>query len=55
MKLATLFDSIKVPEWANNDQLKALQGFEINVVAEAIQADGFENVDAAWAAFAAQK
>lgn len=55
VKLATLFDSIKVPEWANNDQLKALQGFEINVVAEAIQADGFENVDAAWAAFAAQK
>lgn len=55
VKLATLFDSIKVPEWANNDQLKALQGFEINVVAEAIQADGFANADAAWAAFAAQK
>lgn len=51
VKLATLFDSIKVPEWANNDQLKALQGFEINVVAEAIQADGFENADAAWAEF----
>ena len=51
VKLATLFDSIKVPEWANNDQLKALQGFEINVVAEAIQADGFESADAAWAEF----
>lgn len=55
VKLATLFDSIKVPEWATNDQLKALQGFEINVVAEAIQADGFKNADAAWAAFAAQQ
>lgn len=55
VKLATLFDSIKVPEWATGDQLKALQGFEINVVAEAIQADGFANADAAWAAFAAQK
>lgn len=55
VKLATLFDSINVPEWATGDQLKALQGFEINVVAEAIQADGVENVDAAWAAFAAQK
>lgn len=55
VKLATLFDSIKVPEWATGDQLKALQGFEINVVAEAIQADGFENAGAAWAAFAAQK
>ena len=53
--LPTLFDSIKVPEWATNDQLKALQGFEINVVAEAIQADGFKNADAAWDAFAAQQ
>ena len=51
VKLDTLFDSIKVPEWATNDQLKALQGFEINVVAEAIQADGFANADAAWAEF----
>ena len=53
--LPVLFDSIKVPEWATNDQLKALEGFEINVVAEAIQADGFDNADAAWVAFAAQK
>lgn len=53
--LPALFDSITVPEWATGDQLKALQGFEINVVAEAIQADGFESADAAWAAFAAQQ
>lgn len=53
--LPTLFDSITVPEWVTGDQLKTLQGFEINVVAEAIQADGFANADAAWAAFAAQK
>lgn len=58
--LPVLFDSIKVPEWATNDQLKALEGFEINVVAEAIQADGFvdangdPSADAAWTAFAAQ-
>ena len=51
VKLATLFDSIKVPQWATGDQLKALEGFEINVVAEAIQADGFANADAAWAEF----
>ena len=49
--LETLFDSITVPEWVTGDQLKALQGFEINVVAEAIQADGFENAAAAWAEF----
>lgn len=60
VKLDTLFDSIKVPEWATGDQLKALEGFEINVVAEAIQADGFvdangdPSADAAWTAFAAQ-
>lgn len=53
--LPTLFDKITLPEWVTGDQLKALQGFEINVVAEAIQADGFANADAAWAAFAAQK
>lgn len=49
--LPVLFDSIKVPEWATNDQLKALQGFEINVVAEAIQADGFTDAADAWAHF----
>lgn len=51
VKLATLFDSIKVPEWATNDQLKALEGFEINVVAEAIQADGFTDAADAWKHF----
>lgn len=49
--LETLFDSIKVPEWVTADQLKALNDFQINVVAEAIQADGFATADAAWAAF----
>lgn len=49
--LAVLFDSIKVPEWVTADQLKALNDFQINVVAEAIQADGFATADAAWAAF----
>lgn len=49
--LAVLFDSIKVPEWVTADQLKALNDFQINVVAEAIQADGFDDADAAWAVF----
>ncbi len=51
VKLATLFNSITVPQWATGDQLKKLEGFEIKVVAEAIQADGFESADAAWAEF----
>ena len=53
VKLATLFDSITVPKWVTGDQLAALNNFKISIVAEAIQADGFANADAAWAAFAA--
>lgn len=53
--LETLFDSITVPEWVTGDQLAKLKDFQINVVAEAIQADGFKNADAAWDAFAAQQ
>lgn len=53
--LPTLFDSITLPEWVTGDQLAKLKDFQINVVAEAIQADGFKNADAAWAAFAAQQ
>ena len=49
--LAVLFDSITVPEWATAEQLAKLEGFQINVVAEAIQADGFADADAAWAAY----
>lgn len=53
--LPTLFDSIKVPTWVTGDQLAKLKDFQINVVAEAIQADGFKNADAAWDDFAAQQ
>lgn len=53
VKLATLFDSITVPEWVTGDQLAALDNFKISIVAEAIQADGFANAAAAWAEFAA--
>lgn len=53
--LPVLFDKITVPEWVTGDQLAKLDKFEINAVAEAIQADGFETEDAAWAAFNAQK
>lgn len=49
--LPVLFDKITVPDWVTGDQLNELNSFKINVVAEAIQADGFANADAAWAAF----
>lgn len=54
VKLPVLFNSITVPEWATGEQLAKLEGFEINVVAEAIQAGSFANADKAWAAFAPQ-
>ena len=52
--LPVLFDSITVPEWVTGDQLKELNNFQITAVAEAIQAAGFDDADAAWAAFAEQ-
>lgn len=49
--LPVLFDKVTLPEWVTNDQLATLENFQIAVVAEAIQADGFANAGAAWAAF----
>ena len=49
--LPTLFDSIKVPAWVTGDQLAKLKDFQINVVAEAIQADGFTDAADAWKHF----
>lgn len=49
--LPVLFDKVTLPDWVTNDQLTTLENFQITVVAEAIQADGFANAGAAWAAF----
>ena len=51
--LDALFDSITVPGTITNDQLKTIEGMTITVNAYAIQADSFENAEAAWAAFSA--
>ena len=48
--LDALFDSITVPGTITGDQLKTIEGMTITVNAYAIQADGFANADAAWAA-----
>ena len=50
--LPALFTSITLPGSVTNAQLDTLEGLSIDVVAQAIQADGFANADAAWAAFA---
>ena len=51
VKLPALFKKITVPDWVDGEELAALKDFKITVVAEAIQADGFENAEAAWDVF----
>ena len=50
-----LFNEIAIPGGLTSDELKGIGKSKITVVAEAIQADGFETEAAAWAAFDAQK
>ena len=49
--LDALFDSITVPDAITGEQLATIAGMTITVDAYAIQADGFADADAAWAAF----
>lgn len=49
--LDALFDSITVPGTITNTQLGTIEGMTITVNAYAIQADGFADADAAWAAY----
>ena len=53
--LDALFDSITIPGEITKEQLATIEGMTITVNAYAIQADGFANAEAAWAAFDAQK
>ena len=46
--LAPLFEQIVMPGTLTNAQLATIEGMEIIVKAEAIQADGFENAEAAF-------
>ncbi len=50
-KLDPLFDAMVIPTTVKNDQLATLNEMTIDIVAQAIQADGFESADAAWAAW----
>ena len=55
-----LFKGINVPTELNNTEIAALADFKINIIAHAIQSDGFvdadgnPSADVAWAAFDAQ-
>lgn len=47
--LDDLFETISIPGEITGPELATLEGLSINIVAQAIQADGFANADAAWA------
>lgn len=49
--LEPLFTAIKVPEDISNDALEKLEDMDIKIEAHAIQADGFESAEEAWAAW----
>lgn len=48
VKLDPLFQTIEIPGYLTNKEVNALEGIEITVKAEAIQADGFATADKAW-------
>ena len=49
--LEPLFDSLVVPTFLSGEDMVAMNEMKITVVGHAIQAAGFANTDAAWAAF----
>ena len=54
VELEPLFTTFVAPGFLTGEDLKLLEGFKITVNAHAIQAEGFADADAAWAAFDAQ-
>lgn len=49
--LPALFAGFTIPDEVDNEGLESLAGMSIDVVAQAIQADGFADADAAWEDF----
>ena len=46
--------AVKLPEWVTSEDAALLPNFAVTVIAEAIQAEGFDTADAAWTAFDGQ-
>ena len=53
LPLEPLFTKIEMPGDITNEELAKLEDLQLDVIAHAIQADGFADADAAWAAFTA--
>lgn len=50
-KLPALFTGMKMPGAVTKEQLATINGLQIKIEAHAIQADGFQTADTAWAVF----
>jgi predicted ribosomally synthesized peptide with SipW-like signal peptide len=46
-----LFTQVTIPAFLDSEEMAGIDGFKINIVAEAIQAQGFADVNAAFAAY----
>ena len=46
--LPSLFSWINIPSEWDNDEMQAFGGFTIDIIAQAVQADGFGTADEAW-------
>lgn len=53
-KLPPIFTTLTIPEELTNTEIAKLKDFKIDVVGHAIQAGGFADANAAWAAFGPQ-
>ena len=49
--LKPLITAVKLPKWVDSDDAVKLPNFEVEIIAEAIQAEGFEDAADAWANF----
>ena len=50
-ELDPIITALTLPEWVDSDDAAALPNFSVEIVAQAIQAAGFEDAEEAWAAF----
>lgn len=54
LELEPLFTNVVVPGEITKEHLKSIEGLKIDIVAHAVQAAGFADANAAWAAFEEQ-
>lgn len=46
---SALFEGVSIPEWLDSDDAESIQGFKLDIIAQAIQVRPFADAAAAWA------